>query len=99
MAQTVTFLGHLADTQLRAWLGTAAPSGFYINLHSARAGMVHQVSCWHLGDGGTMNTVTRAKVCASTVAELRTWAEQQQIVLTDCSDCQPVDTLSSHDVG
>jgi hypothetical protein len=91
MAQTVTFLGHLADIQLKAWLGEPDNHAFYINLRSARAGMVHQVSCWHLGDGGTMNTVTRAKVCASTVAELRTWADQQQIVLTDCSDCQPHD--------
>jgi hypothetical protein len=72
MAQTVTFLGSLADTQLKAWLGTPANSGFYINLQSTQAGMLHRIACKHLGDGGTMNTVTRSKVCALTVAELRT---------------------------
>jgi hypothetical protein len=79
--------------------GDTGQFGFYINLRTTQAGMLHRVACKHLGDGGTMNTVTRSKVCASTVAELRTWAEQQQIVLTDCSDCQPVDDLSSHDAG
>jgi hypothetical protein len=91
MAQTLMFLGDRADTQLKHWLGISDTYGFYINLHSAQAGMLHQVSCPHLGDGSSVNTVTRSKVCAATREELRIWAEQQHIRLTICSTCLPGD--------
>ena len=52
MANSVTFIGGIADKQFKDWQKNNEDS-FYLNVIGKFA-MIHKANCWHLGDGAGM---------------------------------------------
>lgn len=81
-----------AEEDFRAWQWQNQ-DGYYINRKSPRCGMLHRVSCMHVGPPGTDDPRYRVTVspkhCHASSRALREWARAEGIELEDCSTCGP----------
>jgi hypothetical protein len=82
-----------AHDQFQRWRADN-PAGVFIDCRASGGWMLHKVACPHHGTtdwpaGEESGTLTRTrKACASSEAELRTWARERGVAtLQSCSDC------------
>jgi hypothetical protein len=67
--------------------------GLFINVKTAKRGMLHKVLCAHPGNTDfsdeSQSLTRKRKVCSTSRKELERWAEENSLMLTACSDCRP----------
>jgi hypothetical protein len=85
MADSVTFVGEIADQQFKQWY-EGHQAAFYLNIKGRKA-MLHTTACSHLGDAEGVNSVRNPKVCSSRAEDLENWAKDNNKAFETCSDC------------
>ncbi len=63
--------------------------GYFVNLNRPREGVLHRSSCPHMkfGEPETIDFVSRPKVVGNSRSELEAWAQEGEVALRPCSDC------------
>ncbi len=69
-------------------------NGFFLNLQTKTHGMIHSPMCHHLegtekecGTDGKNSLTKKKKVCSTSHHRLVLWAEDNDIQIEHCSDC------------
>jgi len=67
------------------------PDGFLLTMKSQKKFFLHRANCDHLDDdvseSADWSRTKKLKICSSSRFELREWANNNQVNVTDCSDC------------
>lgn len=85
MADSVTFIGEIADNQFKRWYEVDKKS-FYLNIKGKKA-MLHTTVCSHLGDAEGVNSARNPKVCSNNSEDLEAWAKENGKAFEICADC------------
>lgn len=73
--------------EFEAWM-IENPHGYYVNLTSARRGLLHRGGCWHMSYGpGEANLVSHRKWTSAERRELEERALREQVKITLCKSC------------
>ncbi len=85
MANSVTFIGEIADKQFKDWQNLNEDA-FYLNIIGKFA-MIHRANCWHLGKGENVISTGNSKVCSEDRKDLENWANKNDKEFQTCLDC------------
>jgi hypothetical protein len=69
-----------------AWI-REHPLGFYLNQRKSGEVMLHRGQCHHVEFNDPVRLVKTRKICSLQKAMLVTWANEEAIVVVECSDC------------
>ncbi len=83
-----------AHADFQQWRGLN-PNGFFLNLKTTTAAMLHRTGCGHFEDptrelSVDWNLTAKEKFCAGTSSDLLRWASKQGVETSNCKDCKPV---------
>lgn len=80
-------LAHGASEEFERWMADN-PNGYYVNLLSARRGLLHRGGCSHMRFApGQANLVAHPKWTSMERGELERRASRENVELALCSDC------------
>ena len=85
MANSVTFIGIIADKQFKDWQKNNEDA-FYLNVIGKFA-MIHKANCWHLGEGAGISSTGNSKICSNDSEDLKKWAKDNKKEFQICSHC------------
>lgn len=81
------FSGADDNEPFKEWLRTNRAGGFYLNVLSSSEGKLHAAACDHVWDKDFEqkdHLTQHSKVVSLSVAELRAYAEENDITVTAC---------------
>lgn len=85
MANSVTFIGEIADAQFEDWRDNNEDA-FCLNVIGKDA-MIHKADCWHLVEEPGRSSTGNSKICSNNREDLKKWVKDNNKKFKTCSDC------------